>query len=224
VRFVPYGEHDAVVTLFTEQLGTVAALARGARSVRRRGSACFEPMHTLDVTLRERSAQGLLAVVSSRIAVPRMHLLGELARMQAAGSALRWVRKAAPARTAEPLLWAEIVALLDALDASCLSTTPAVLLATAGLRVLRHLGYGLNLSACVSCGRACAPGRPAHVDAPRGGLVCRRCGGAGFLLSGDARARLAAAAAGAGVLASEDARAALDLVDLALLAHAHVTR
>ena len=47
-----------IVTLFTEELGKIAALARGARKSSRRFAGALEPMHTLRVTLDERPGAG----------------------------------------------------------------------------------------------------------------------------------------------------------------------
>ena len=58
----PYGEADAVITLFTEQLGKVAAMARGARKSKRRFAAALEPMHTVQVTLDERPGAELFGL------------------------------------------------------------------------------------------------------------------------------------------------------------------
>jgi hypothetical protein len=55
------------------------------------------------------------------------------------------------------------------------------------------------------------------IDAEKGGLVCRSCGGARFKLSGAARTRLAA-----GTLSPEDVALTLDLVERALRAHVGV--
>ena len=65
MRVVPYGEADAVLTLFTERLGRVAALARGARKSGKRLAGVLDPMHTLKVALDERPGAELLGVHES---------------------------------------------------------------------------------------------------------------------------------------------------------------
>src|SRR5436305_1072202 len=107
---------DAIVTLFTEELGKLAALARGARKSTRRFAAALEPMHTIRVTLDERPGAELCALREAVVIQPRAHILGDLSRMNAAGQALRWVRAGSPQRTQEPEVWAEIEALLERLD------------------------------------------------------------------------------------------------------------
>jgi DNA repair protein RecO (recombination protein O) len=75
----------------------------------------------------------------------------------------------------------------------------------------------------VRCGRHAEPQQSGSVDAARGGLVCRSCGGARLRISAAARERFARAAAGqTEVLAEADANVALEIVEAALGAHAGI--
>lgn len=220
VRRVSYGESDLVVTLFTESLGRVSALARGARRSQKRFGGSLEPMHTLVVRLDERAGAELLALREASLETPRHHLVRDLDRMQAAGRALGWIRRAAPPRTPEPGAWRVLIELMDRLDDEHDPRPPRLHLAELGLRLLAALGWGLDLERCVRCGKPCEKGRAAMIDAARGGLVCRACGGARVQLDGAARERLASAAAGQPPgLSPEDADTALSLVEDALRVH-----
>lgn len=222
MRTVPFAEADLVVTLFTQALGHLAAIAPRARSTSPKNRRILEPMHTLDVVLRDRPAGALLSLVSSQIARPRLGILSDLDRMKTAGTVLRWVRQTAPYRTSETDLWKLIEELLDALDQTALRASPRALLVVAGFRLLECLGYGLDLGACVVCGRPCPPERPAFVDPVRGGLVCRRCGGAGRLLSGAIRQRMLLALQGQAEVLEQDIAPLLGLLEAALVAHTNI--
>jgi DNA repair protein RecO (recombination protein O) len=229
VRFVSYGEADAIVTLFTEALGKVSALARGVRRGARRLAGALEPMHLLSVAMDERPGAELLALREASITRVRTHLTQDLAKMEAAGQAMRWVRAGSPPRTPEPEVWAELEALLGRLDDRNDELLPATHLAASGLRLLRAFGYGLELTACIRCGRRCDPERSAYVDSAAGGLVCQACGGGHkathHLLDAAVRKRLAAAAAGKdAALVPEDTAVASRLVTEALAAHAGVEK
>ena len=228
VRVVPYGEADAVVTLLTEELGKVAALARSARKSTRRFAAALEPMHTIRITLDDRPGAELLGVREAVVDQPRTRILADLDRLNAAGKALRWVRSGSPIRTPEPEVFAEIETLLDRLDDAADALPARTHLLATGLRLLKHFGYGLVLDSCVRCGRPCEEGRSAYVDAGLGGLVCQSCGGGRssvhHLVDAATRARLVAAAAGRdAALEPGDVGVAEALVDEALAAHAGVT-
>jgi DNA repair protein RecO (recombination protein O) len=224
---VPYGEADAVVTLFTEELGKVSAMARGARKSTRRFAAALEPMHALVVALDERPGAELFGLREATVTRPRAHLLRDLDGMSAAGQALRWVRAGAPPRTPEPDVWSELEALLERLDDPSDTLPPKTHLAASGLRLLRYLGYGLELDACVRCGKRCDPARSAFVDAASGGLICQADGGgqspSHHRIDAATRQRLWAASRGRdAALLPEDTAMALRLVDEALEAHAGV--
>jgi len=228
VKVVHYGESDVIVTLFTEELGKVAALARGARKSRRRFAAALEPMHTIQVTLDERPGAELLGLREAGVVRPRAHVLGDLDRMNAAGQALRWVRSGSPSRTPEPEVWDELERLLEKLEDPDDPLPARTHLLASGLRLLKHFGYGLVLDGCVRCGKPCDSTRAVYVAAGVGGLVCQACGGGRspvhHLVDPKARQRLAAAAAGRdSALVPEDNDVAEKLVNEALAAHAGVT-
>jgi DNA repair protein RecO (recombination protein O) len=218
LRRVEYGESDLVVTLLTDTIGRVSALARGARKSVKRFGGVLEPMHTLHVSYDDRSGAELVVLREAKLARARPFLVTSLERMQAAGQALNWVRKAAPPRTPEPEVWAAMEGLLDRLNDAEDTVSPRARLAAAGLQLLSAFGWGIDFERCVSCGKAPAVGQAAAVDATRGGLVCRDCGGARRRLSGSDRLLLQRAANG-GTLNDESASLSLELVEQALKAH-----
>jgi DNA repair protein RecO (recombination protein O) len=220
VRRVEYGESDLVLGLFTEKLGRISALARGARRSRRRFGGVLEIIHTLGVRVEERAGVELLTLSEAKLVTTRPRLVMRLDRIEAAGRALNWVRHASPPRTPEPEVWRVLVELLDRLDDPDRTASPRTELAEAGLRLISAFGWGLDFDRCVSCGKPAPEGRAALIDVTRGGLVCRECGGARLRLAGATRARLSRAARGAaGILEAPDVDVAVELVDLAFRAH-----
>jgi DNA repair protein RecO (recombination protein O) len=219
VRAAPFGEADLMVTFFTEARGTLSAVARSARRSQRRFPA-LEPMHLLRVGLEERPGHDAASLAESALARPRLGIVRDLERMEMAGAALRWVRRAAPPNHPEPALWAEVNLLLDRLDAADPAVSPRALLAGAGLRLLSAVGWGMELGRCVRCDRVADEGAAACFDPAEGGLVCRACGGARVVLRGERRRRLLAAVEGdESGLDADDVQAALDIVEAALAAH-----
>ncbi|MET0792621.1 MAG: DNA repair protein RecO [Polyangiaceae bacterium] len=218
LRRVEYGESDLVVTLLTDTIGRVSALARGARKSVKRFGGVIEPMHTLRIAYDDRSGAELVALREAKLERARPFLVTSLERMQAAGLALNWVRKAAPPRTPEPEVWAAMSDLLDHLGNPEDTVSPRARLAAAGLRLLAAFGWGIDFERCVSCGKAPGAAQAAAIDAARGGLICRSCGGARRRLSASERLALGQAVNG-GELDDEHAALALDLVEQALKTH-----
>lgn len=233
LRRTPYREADLVVTLFTESLGQVSALARAARKSQRRFGGGLEPFHTLSVELEESAGSDLMALTTAQVETARTYLYAHLSSLEAAGRFLTWLRQASPAHTPEPLVWQLAQACLDRLDAAAGAAsnapsaaipprqTPTLILATFGLQLLSASGWRLELEQCVSSGARCPDGKSAMIDPERGGLVSRAEGGAPFLVGGATRARLSAAQAGqSGALEEEDGPLGLELVERCLRAHA----
>ncbi len=222
VRTVEFGEADLIVTLVTEQVGKLSAIARGARKGSRRLAGSLEPVHTVAVMLEDKGGD-LATLKEARVVRARTGLTGRLDALESAGIALRWARHAFPPRTPEPQGWRILAELLDVLDGG--DAPPRRELARAGLAMLAALGYALDLEQCVVCGRPCAPTKAACVDPVRGGLVCRSCGGASTVLLPELRqaARVLAAGQGADVT-DEQAATLLQLVDRAMAAHAGFER
>ncbi len=222
VRSVAVGEADLVVTFFTQSDGKVSAMVRGARRSRKRFGGALEPIHGLSVQLVDRGKE-LCTLEEARVERPRTGITSDLARMDVAGHALRWVRHLSPQRTPEPGVWAALVETLDALDAApTAADPPLVTLARFGLRLLAEMGYGLDLEQCVRCGKPCPPGRAAFLDAARGGLVCMSCGGARRAIQGDVREAAVSLAKSDAPVALTPAQASelVDIVEEAMAAHA----
>jgi DNA repair protein RecO (recombination protein O) len=223
LRRVEYGEADLVLTLLTQKLGKISALARSARKSMKRFGGSIEPMHTLMLELDERPGAELFTLVEAKLQVPRAKILGSLAAMEAAGKALSWARRAAPPRTPEEAPYAVLSTLLDRLAADATAESSSIALSEAGLCLLSAFGWGIDFERCVRCGRQAQPTQSASVDAVRGGLICRSCGGARLRISAGAREHMARAATGeTGVLNADEAQPALSIVEAALGAHAGI--
>jgi DNA repair protein RecO (recombination protein O) len=216
LRRTAFGESDDIVHFFTESAGAVAAVARGARRSQRRFHA-LEPMHVLHVTLEVAPGRELARLTEAVLVHPRLGVTSRLGPMMTAGRALGWLRRAAPAHTPEPALWREMNALLDRLDGALEGDGKAAL-AASGLRILGALGWGLELHACVRCGRPCPDNARARVDVAAGGVVCSACGGVGRRFSAAARRALVAALEQAEI--EGDPEGALELCERALEVHA----
>jgi DNA repair protein RecO (recombination protein O) len=221
---VDYGESDVIVTFLTEELGKVGALVRGGRKSRRRAGGALEPMQTARVTLEDRGGE-LSTLREARVERPRVALLGNLTALETAGTALRWARHACPPRMPEPEVFAELSLLLDDLDAGAAAGREDALLARFGVRLLEHVGWGLELGQCIVCGKPRPPARAAIVSAARGGVLCVGCAGHAIgapkgAAEGAVRGALVDAIASHAIESPAEVALALTWVRTALAAHA----
>jgi DNA repair protein RecO (recombination protein O) len=216
----PVGEADLVVRLFTESSGMLGVVARNARRSAKRFGA-LEPMHVLKVRIDTSPLRDLGTLAEASLERPRIGITAQLATMEAAGRALRWLRRAAPTRSSEPELWHEVNRLLDGLDAVPPEHAARVgsMLAASGLRMLAATGWALELTRCVRCEKACPERSRSILDVAAGGIVCRACGGRGEVLTADERHAFVRATEGDDDALVEGASRAIDVVERALEVH-----
>ncbi len=225
VRRTPYADADFIVTLFTSQLGKVSAVAASGRRSKRRFAGGLEAFHNLTVQLRTTRGDDLMQLIDASITHVRHGLAAHLLAMQTAGKALNWLRSTFPPKVIEPQAWPLIQNWLDALDASPPNdrVVADARLADFGLKLLTVLGWSLELTKCVRCGKLCPPHSAAYVSPNHGGVVCRACGGGGSLVDASLRSSMAQASAlGSAMLCTDPSAVALSIVEQALLSHAGI--
>ena len=67
LRRTAYGDADLVVSLFSEKLGQVSALARAARKSQRRFGGSLEPFHIVEVELDEAPGAELMRLREAHV-------------------------------------------------------------------------------------------------------------------------------------------------------------
>ena len=174
LRTLPYGENDLVVHLLARGLGRVPVFARGARKSRKRFCP-LEPYQLCEVLLAESRGGSLRQLREASLIEAHLPLREDLHRLAHAGYACELAHDLTrEGQPADPLF--------EALETflALLSRGPATSarLRALELLVLEASGLAPELAACARCGGEVAPGA-AWFDAGAGGLLCRRCAGAG---------------------------------------------
>lgn len=190
LRVTDYRDADRILTLFTQHLGKVSAVARGARQSKRRFAGVLEPYAVIRVEL-EATRSELYTLKRAELDRVFPGILASFEKMDVAGAALALLREAHPARAPDVPMFVNAVQFLTLLE---LAGDPdrSRLLAFA-LRVLALSGLSPQLARCGRSGEVVPEGRPAYFDPALGAVVSRRLGGGPFLLSGAARARMLSA-------------------------------
>jgi DNA repair protein RecO (recombination protein O) len=167
------GEHDRLVTLYTQDLGRLTAVARGARRLRSRFGAALELFTLGDAVGFERDGRELVRLDHFDIRRSFRRLREDLDRLGHGARMVETVLRLTAERDPQPAgfqLLARALRALEDID------PPRVQLAFT-LRFLDLLGHRPRLDRCASCGRA--SGIPAAggvaFDPSCGGLVCAGC-------------------------------------------------
>jgi DNA repair protein RecO (recombination protein O) len=188
LRSLDYRDSDRIVTLFTQAQGKLSALARGARSSKRRFAGSLEPYAVVRVECTPPRRGELWTLGSAVVERSFSGILQDLGRMEVAAAALLLLREALPARAADSAVFLASLQYLTLVDLAGDAERAGLLAFT--LRVLSTLGLSPRLDACGRSGDVVPPGRPAYFDPRVGAVVSRRMGGGPFLLSGGLRERL----------------------------------
>src|SRR5690606_689803 len=163
-----------IAQLFTDRLGRISVLARGARRSQKRFGGALEPFHTLRVGLTAPARGELFSLKDAAILRPRLSITTSLERLEAAAEGLSWLKRSTLPTNPELSLFERAETFLDALSGD--SPRFKSELSAFGFHLLDSLGFGLNFSSCVSCDKECPEGKAAWVHPARGGIICVECG------------------------------------------------
>ncbi len=184
LRTFDYAESDRLVHLYTEELGRVVAIAKGARRSRRRFPGALEILNLLDARLVDPPHASVMRLEGARLERPFERLVNDLGRYAIACYFVEILGRVTGEHEANPELFRFAVGVLDVLAEEAPDRLLALLVLT---KTLAHLGYRPQLIACAVCGAALSPdaGR-VEFSLRQGGAVCRSCGsgeGAGVPVS-----------------------------------------
>ena len=148
-----HGESSAIITLLTHDHGRHAGLVRGGGSSRARG--IYQPGNLVRAVWRGRLSEHLGNFHCELIRGYAGPLLEDQFRLSCLGAICALAESALPERESHPDAFDGAVALLEQLNDIDNSSTNGACLAGYvrwELRLLRELGYGLDLSSCAVTG------------------------------------------------------------------------
>ncbi|MDB4964105.1 MAG: repair protein RecO [Myxococcales bacterium] len=171
LRTTPLRESDLLVVLYTDTLGRVSAVARGARRSKLRFSGALSLLVLGKFQLGRRPRGDLWALESADVVREWTQLSSDVVAVAHASYIAELVGALVPPEIPEPHALELIVGLWDALADG--GPSPGAL-RTVELALLDLAGHRPSLERCAACGETeLATG--AVFDPQRGGAVCRRC-------------------------------------------------
>jgi DNA repair protein RecO (recombination protein O) len=171
LRSQPYRDSDLIVTLFTQELGKVSALARAARRSQRRFAGALGSLVVSSFELTRSPRAELWTLESATVERQWLELAADVVAVAHASYVLELVRELVPAETPEPSILAMIVELWESLGAG----PSAAVLRRVEFGLLELAGTAPVLDACAACGRALDAEQPCLFDPGRGGSICATC-------------------------------------------------
>jgi len=166
LRSIDYGEGNKIITLYTQELGKVGVMARGAKKVKSRLGAVTQLFTYGDFTFYK---SGTLGTLNHGEIIKPFHKLREDLYMSAYAS---YLAELADRLTGEDessaYLFEQFKAGLEAIESG---KDMAVVSHIFELKMLVSAGYAPELDACVMCGETPA----VAFGAQMGGVLCARC-------------------------------------------------
>lgn len=173
LRTFDQGESDRIVHLYTEKLGRVSAVAKGARRSRRRFPGTLEILTMIDAHLVDRSRSGLARLEGATLVRSFEPLVTHLGRYAIACELVEILERFTGERESGPELFRFASGVLEVVGEEAPDRLLGLLVP---MKTLARLGYRPGLLQCTVCGGGLGSGRGGVAFAPRhGGAVCARC-------------------------------------------------
>ena len=174
LRTFDHGESDRLVHLYTEKLGRVSAIAKGARRSRRRFPGTLEIFSRLEVQIVDPPRAQLMRLEGAVLVDPGEELVQHLGRFAIASQLLEVLDRLTGEREVNSDLYRFLVGVLEVLGGEEPDRLLALLVFT---KTVARLGYRPQLVHCANCARALSDEPRVAFDPAQGGAVCRACAG-----------------------------------------------
>ena len=166
-----WGEADRIVTFYTQALGKIRGVARGARRQKSRFGAALEPFTLCHLNLFEKSGDALFRISHVDLVEPFQRLREDLALMGSAARMANVVAAVTPDGDPDPHLFGTLEQGLFSLGRT---EDPAYTALLFQIRLLGLTGFRPQTDHCAACGKSRLIGSP-QFSPIAGGLVCTVC-------------------------------------------------
>lgn len=180
----PMGEYDRIVGIFTEDLGRIDCIAKGARSFKNRFGGSLEPFTHCRLGLFRKRHGSFFRIESADIVASFSEVREDLDLLLHSSSMVDVLRKITPLEDPNRSIFALLLRSLERISAGDHIDN---ILFFYQIQILNLCGLGLRFDGCVKCSRAVAA-PTITVSIAEGGLICPVCiaktGSRGILTSG----------------------------------------
>lgn len=168
------GESDLMLDVFTSSMGRMTALAKGGKRSKQRFFGVLLDAHLLEMNLEPTKSPDLWRLASARVLSSHLGLRQDYRRLLAAGPVLELLLRATPVQAPQQGVLELALITLSRMEQGNGTAELGSALAIFLARLLDLLGYGLNLEACLHCGRPVERMKSLRLTLG-GGVVCPSC-------------------------------------------------
>ncbi|UCE64122.1 MAG: DNA repair protein RecO [Nitrospirota bacterium] len=166
-----YGEADRIVTFYTEKLGKIRGIAKGARRLKSRLGGGLEPFGFIDLTIFEKSPEILVRISQVDIINSFGKIREDLTVMTAAAHMVNLIKAITPDRDPHSSIFNTLIGGLEALQDE---GDPELCSLVFQVHVLGQTGFRPQTDHCSGCNSDIEVAK-AQFSPQSGGLVCRSC-------------------------------------------------
>jgi DNA repair protein RecO (recombination protein O) len=167
-----FGESDKIVRFLTLASGKLSGIAKGAKKSQKRFMNTLEPFNQVRIEYFEKSTSSLVRIENADVEESNSGLEVSLKRICVASFFTEFVDKLTKEKQRNQHLFHTLKEILESLKLVEFTATDILYYE---LQMLRHLGYMLNLTACVHCGRTLPDMEKLYFSKERGGTLCPGC-------------------------------------------------
>ncbi len=168
------GESDLLVEFFTDTLGRLTAIVKGGKRSRKRFFGLLLTAHHLQLHLAPTRWSELWRLEAAELLLPHLGLRRDFRRLMAAGPVMELLYRATASHDPQPAALGLALLTLARLATARSPREMADALAIFLTRLQVEMGFGLQLSRCLQCGRPVAGQGPVRLWL-QGGLLCPGC-------------------------------------------------
>ncbi|AKG53594.1 DNA recombination mediator protein [Dehalogenimonas sp. WBC-2] len=169
IRRFRLNDADRVITLFTQEMGKVSAIAKGVRKSTSKLAGHLEPLTFTSITLTR--GKNLKIITGSQTIKPFLHIRNSLEGTAHALYYTELIYHFTPEDQPNPSVFGLLTEVLDTLDNVA---SPAILSRYFELNLLKYLGYQPVLRRCQDCG-AELQSVVNYFSVAHGGILCPTC-------------------------------------------------
>jgi len=167
-----FGESDKIIRFFTLASGKLSGIAKGAKKSQKRFMNTLEPFNQVRIEYFEKQTSSLVRVENADLEESNSGLEVSLKRICVASFFAEFVDKLTKEKQRNERLFYTLKRILDNVKLVEFTVTDILYYE---LQMLRHLGYMLNLAACVHCGKVLPDMEKLYFSKERGGTLCPGC-------------------------------------------------
>jgi len=172
LKTVKYGDTSKIITAFTREYGKLSLIAKGARTSRSKFVSILNPMSCIQAVFYLKESRDIHLLSDASLSRVHKSIVEDPKKTMTGFAMLDALNTAVHTREPHPVLFDHLVEALDVLDLA--EQSPVNSLVAFLIALLREIGYGLKLDACVKCGGE-LDREPLAFESQFGGFVCGRC-------------------------------------------------